>query len=474
MPSVRRLLPITLLLSLLLAAPASANRNQALTFEAPRDLLNPATRPVALEEMQSLGVRALRVILTWSLVAPSPGASQQPNFDPTDPNAYKWGEYDPLMQAAKARTWPVLLTISGPVPKWATKARLDSLTRPLPAAFEAFATAVGRKYGSQVSTWAIWNEPNQPQFLLPQFGHGGKTISPGIYRSLYQAGVRGLAKAGQGKDRILLGETSPRGTGRVVAPLRFLRGVLCLNARYKRRKSCGPLSAGGYAHHAYTTRQGPFFRPANPDDVTIGVLGRLTKALDRARRARALTSRLPIFLTEFGIQSTPDTQSGVSLAKQVEYRAISERIAYGNRRVVAFSQYLLRDSDPTGPKQYGGFESGLRFANGRPKPSLPGFRLPLAVQRKGSKVSIWGLIRPASPLAFGPLAPTPITPPGAAPTTATIFYADRGSSRFKVLRNVRTDSRGYFTFSSKYRAGRRWNVRWQNFIGTPVGSYRRP
>jgi hypothetical protein len=96
------------------------------------------------------------------------------------------------------------------------------------------------------------------------------------------------------------------------------------------------------------------------------------------------------------------------------------------------------------------------------------------VQRKGSKVSIWGLVRPASPLAFGPLAPTPISPPGAAPTTATIFYADRGSSRFKVLRNVRTDSRGYFTFSSRYRAGRRWNVRWQNFIGTPVGSYRRP
>jgi hypothetical protein len=452
MHAVRRLLPLTLLLCLLLAVPASANRNQALTFEAPRDLLNPVTRPAALEEMQSLGVRALRVILTWSLVAPSPGSAQQPSFDATNPDGYRWGEYDALMQAARARSWPVLLTISGPVPKWATKAKLDNLTRPTPAAFEAFATAVGRKYGSQVSTWAIWNEPNQPQFLRPQFAHGGKAISPAI----------------------LLGETSPRGTGRVVAPLSFLRGTLCLNRRYKRRKSCGPLPAGGYAHHAYTTRQGPFFRPANPDDVTIGVLGRLTKALDRARRAGALTSRLPIFLTEFGIQSTPDRQSGVSLAKQVEYRAISERIAYDTRRVVAFSQYLLRDSDPSGPKQYGGFESGLRFADGRPKPSLPAFRLPLAVRRKGSKVSIWGLVRPASPLAFGPLAPTPITPPGAGPTTVTILYADRGSSRFKVLRTARTDSRGYFRLSAKYRGGRRWNVRWQSFSGSPVGAYSRP
>jgi hypothetical protein len=96
------------------------------------------------------------------------------------------------------------------------------------------------------------------------------------------------------------------------------------------------------------------------------------------------------------------------------------------------------------------------------------------VKRKGSKVSIWGFVRPASPLAFGVLAPTPITPPGAAPTTATITYADRGSSRFKVLRSVRTDARGYFRLSSRFRAGRRWNVRWQSFIGAPVGSYRRP
>jgi hypothetical protein len=474
MQPVRRLLPITLLLCLLLAAPASASRSQALTFEAPRDLLNPATRPAAMAEMESLGVHALRVILTWALVAPSPGSAQQPDVDLRNPSAYKWGEYDPLMAAAKARNWPVLLTISGPVPKWATKAKLDNLTRPMPAAFQAFATAVGRKYGTQVGTWAIWNEPNQPQFLRPQFAHGGKAISPAIYRGLYRAGVRGLTLAGQGNDRMLLGETSPRGTGRVVAPLSFLRGTLCLNAHYKRRKSCGPLRADGYAHHAYTTRQGPYFRPANRNDVTIGVLGRLTTALDRARRAGALTRRLPIYLTEFGIQSTPDTQSGVSLAKQVEYRAISERIAYDNRRVAAFSQYLLRDSDPTGPKQYGGFESGLRFANGRPKPSLPAFRLPLAVRRKGSKVSIWGLVRPAAPPIFGPLVPpTPISPPGSAPTTATLLYADRGSSRFKVLRTVRTDSRGYFLVSAKFRAGRRWNIRWQSFSGTPVRAYTR-
>jgi len=463
---VRRLLLLTALLSLALAAPAAASPGQSLTFEAPRDLLNPVLRPSAFEELQSLGVRSLRVILTWSVVAPAANESAPPaGFDPSDPNAYNWGEYEGLMAGAKARGWPVLMTISGPVPKWATQAKLDNLTRPDPAAFASFVTAVGRKYGAQVSTWAIWNEPNQPQFLRPQFSGGGQATSPGLYRQLYQAGQLGLQASGQGADRVLIAETSPRGTGRVVAPLAFLRGMLCLDNAYKRRPSCQPLRAGGYAHHAYTTRQGPFFVPPVPssrNDVTIGVLSRLTIALDKAFKAGALTSRLQIYLTEFGIQSTPDTQSGVSLAKQVEYRAIAERIAYANPRVVAFSQYLLRDSDPTGPKEYGGFESGLRFADGRPKPSLPAFRLPLAVERRGSKASIWGLVRPAQATAYP------------AVTTATITYADRGSSRFRKLRTVTTNKRGYFSFTTAWRKGRRWNVTWQSFSGTPVGSFTRP
>ena len=447
---------MTILLCLLLpAASASASRTQGLTFEAPRDLMNPVTRPAALNELQSLGVRSLRVILAWSAVAPAPNEAQRPNFEPSDPDAYNWGEYDALMAAVKERGWSVLMTVSGPVPKWATAAKLDNVTRPSATAFAAFMTAVGRKYGDQVNLWAIWNEPNQPQFLRPQYARGGKATSPLIYRSLFLAGQRGLRKAGQGTDTVLLGETSPRGNNRVVRPLAFLRGVLCLNAKYKRVGKCAALSAGGYAHHAYTTRQGPSFKPP-ADDVTIGALSRLTKALDRAQAVGALTSRLPIHLTEFGIQSTPDTISGVSLAKQVEYRAISEKIAYDNPRVVSFSQYLLRDSDPTGPKQYGGFESGLRFADGKPKPSLPAFRLPLAVQRRGSKASIWGLVRPATGV-----------------TSVTISYANKGSSRFLPLKTVQTNALGYFTFQTSYRAGRRWNVAWQGQTGSPVGAYTR-
>ncbi len=456
---MRRLLfPLTVVLLLALAPAASASRTQSLTFEGPKDFLNPESRPAALDEVGGLGVRSLRVIVQWSSVAPGSDQAERPAFEPTDPDAYDWGEYGALLDAARQRGWEVLVTISGPVPKWATAARRDNVTRPSPTAFAAFVTALGRKFGDQIDTWAIWNEPNQPQFLRPQFARGGQAESPKIYRRLFQAAVRGLANAGQGDDKVLIGETSPRGNrSRIVPPLRFMRGMLCLNSKYKKRRACGALDADGYAHHAYTTRQGPYFVPPAPhsrDDVTIGVLSRLTKALDRARAAGAFKKRLPIYLTEFGIQSTPDTQSGVSLAKQVQFRAISERIAWTNPRVAAFSQYLLRDSDPTGKNEYGGFESGLRFADGRPKPSLRAFRLPLAVKRIGSRVSIWGLVRPAT-----------------GRVRATITYADRGSSRFKTLRTVTTDARGYFTVRSTYRKGRRWNVKWESFAGSPVGSY---
>jgi hypothetical protein len=361
---------VVLALAMLVAVPiAHASHSQPLTFEAPRDLLDPGRRPAALDELGSLGVRSLRVVLYWRSVAPAAESRVRPTFDATDPNAYDWGEYAPVLQAAADRGWPVLLTVSGPVPRWATEGARDTVTRPRPKEFRKFMTAVARRFGGQVATWSIWNEPNHPQFLQPQYDSHKHPASPRLYRSLFQAAQRGLSEAGWGSAPILMGETAPRGTGKVVAPLTFLRGALCLDSRYRRSKSCKAVDIDGYAHHAYTTRAGPFFRPRQPNDVTIGVLSRLVSALDRAGRAGAIPARLPIFLTEFGIQSKPDPYYGVSFTQQYEYRAISERIAYDNPRVAAFSQYLLTDDRPRegvpSSARFGGFErSGCRSPRG--------------------------------------------------------------------------------------------------------------
>lgn len=175
--------------------------------------------------------------------------------------------------------------------------------------FGRFAEAVGRRYGAFIDAYSIWNEPNHPEFLRPQWTGYRTPTSAALYRQLFQAGERGLAAAGIGSVPVLLGETAPRGTSHVVYPLTFLRRVLCLNGDYERDRSCGRLRADGYAHHPYTTRLGPFFRPPDRRDVTIGSLSRLNRALLRAGRAGAVRRGLPLWLTEFGIQSLPDTQS---------------------------------------------------------------------------------------------------------------------------------------------------------------------
>jgi hypothetical protein len=458
-----RALLLTAALAVLLALPsgASANTSQFTLFEAPRELLSDdaALRAQTFDEIQGFGVHWVRIVLYWHSVAPQPDSATVPAFDERDPNAYPgFGRYDRAISEARARGIRVLLTVSGPVPKWATRDHRDTVTRPSPTRFERFMTAVGKRYRDQISYWAIWNEPNHPDFLGPQYGAGKTPLSPGIYRQLVFAADRGLRASGNASDRVWLGETAPRGTGKDVAPLTFLRGALCLDSKYHKRSSCKKMPGDGWAHHAYTPASGPFFVPRSRNDVTIGVLGRLNSALAKAGNAGAIRKDMPIYLTEFGIQSFPDKIQGVSQQQQAEYRSISERIAYRNARVRGFSQYLMRDDDPRPGsilQRYSGFESGLRTSAGVPKLAYEGFRLPVVAARGSRSTSLWGLVRPAS-----------------GRTTVTIEYRNAGSSSWRKLKTKGTNASGYWSTTTSAKSGRQYRVRWTTFTGPPTRAYR--
>ena len=449
MHDLRRL---TLLLALGLgllvpAAAAHASTSQTTYFEAPVDLLrDQPTRDATFPKLDALGVKALRITMFWADVAPSPKDRAKPDFDTTDPANYDWSRYDDAIRQAKARGWKVLLTVSGPVPVWATDdPRKDSqATRPDPSEFAQFVTAVGRQYGDLVDTYSVWNEPNLPRFLGPQFVKG-KAVSPDIYRELYKGFLKGIASAGHADTPVLLGEFEPRGTGQAVAPLTFLRGVLGLDSRYKRIKGRPKLRIDGIATHPYTTSAGPFFKPSGPNDVTIGVISRMIRAMDRAARAGVLNKGLPLYLTEFGIESTPDPIRGVSLQRQEEYRAVSEKFAYDNKRVVGFSQYLLRDDTDTA-----GFQTGLERSDGRAKPSLDGFRLPLVVTPTSTtRAGLWGHVRPAT---------------GA--TTVQVQRRTGGSGAWSDVGTTTTDAAGYWRLNVSYRSSRQYRVQWTAPDGT--------
>lgn len=237
-----------------------------------------AARDAALRRMKALGADTVRATVLWTNVAQGARRRGFVAADHTTYPQHRWDPYDNLSKVATALGLTVLFNVTGPGPAWAHErapvARLQRSWKPSPAGFEAFVTAVGRRFAGgvvdptdgvaipRVSSWSVWNEPNQAGWLSPQWERG-RPASPALYRALFAAGRRGLDASGHEHDFVLVGETAPLGRSRgtpkgpadPVRPKLFLRELLC-----ERRRSPGcattagrtPLRASGWAHHPYT------------------------------------------------------------------------------------------------------------------------------------------------------------------------------------------------------------------------------
>jgi hypothetical protein len=418
-------------------------------------------RDQALDQVVELGVNTVRLGVLWSDVAPDTEPADWRPADPADPH-YDFSLYDGFMRAAEARNLKVLVTISGPGPPWTTRTGIAD-TAPDPGKFGAFASAVASRYSGHfdpdgggdepdlpgASMWSVWNEPNLSIFLKPQL-RNGVPYSPILYRQLYLA-AQSAIEAGDPGSPILIGETAPTRGLDGVDPIPFARGVLCLDPIAAAAATCrsGHIDAAGWATHPYSTRgTPPFVDPPGPDFVTLPSLANLELVLDQAADAGRLAPALPVYISEYGIQSKPDPTVGIPLETQAEYLSISEQLAYADPRIRSYAQYLMRDDPPDRVPgfRFGGFESGLRFWNGPKKPSYDSFRLPLVVRRSGDRVSIWGLVRPAT-----------------AATSVEIRVQDGG--RTKHLENLKTSEAGIFSLESAYLQGRLWQVRWRSPSG---------
>jgi hypothetical protein len=167
--------------------------------------------------------------------------------------------------------------------------------------------------------------------------------------------------------------------------------------------------------------------PPNSDDASIGTLSRVTRTLDRlrARNRFAGPSRIPLWLTEFGVQTDPpDYLFGAPIKRVPGYLGLSERLAYRNARVYSYSQYPLVDD-----RGLAGFQSGLRFSNGKPKTAIYNeYRLPILVKRSGrSTIEFFGGVRAAD-----------------AGGTVVLYSRTGPKAAFKPLRTVQLGAHGYF------------------------------
>jgi hypothetical protein len=399
-------IPLALLALAALPAYAAASWSQHAVFQDDHNLLErgDAARERTLDELRGLGVDVIKAQLSWSEVAPR-GRRRPTGFVAADPAQYPgWGRYDALVRDVEARGMSVMLALSPPYPGWATAKRGDrvGVDRPSPRAFGEFAEAAGRRYPS-VGIWTIGNEPNHPGFLYPQATRRRVPFAPHHYRALVREAVAGLHRSGHSASTILFGELLPIGKSRyfrknTIKPLRFIREFFCLDSSWRafrgraaRMRGCQryrPITGvTGFGYHPYTRPNGPRGREPSSDDATIRSYGRITRALDTARRkGRIAGPRLSIWNTEFGFQSDPPDRFQTRLARIPGFMAESELwISLRNRRVASFSQYI-----------FGTWQGGLRFDDGGAKKGVyDGYRLPIFVRLLGPQaVEVWGAARP--------------------------------------------------------------------------------
>jgi hypothetical protein len=444
------------LLAALLASPAHAASGLELGIADDGVLFGDQSAAAqAVQQWQQLGIKAVRLHARWVAIAPDPQATAPPvGFNAADANdpLYNWSALDAAVKLLRDAGIKPVLSVTGSGPLWGSQvpALGNPRYKPDPAKFADFAYAVATRYRDDVDTYIIWNEPNQPGWLQPQFnctGHRCTPASPHLYRQIVLAAQPAI-KAADPSAQVLIGALAPRG-GRPVRrnimmrPLTFIRALGCVDDRYRPLRT-GPcrgfrtLRADGFAYHPHGVLRGPSTPDPNPDDAAIADLPRLERALDKVGAAWGLRPthgvRMNLYLTEFGYQtSPPDPYSGVAPRIQARWLQQAAYVAWHDPRVKCLMQYEWRDEPlkqrGVGAKAFASWQSGLLFADGRPKPALAGFRNPFWIQVARGRVlaQFWGQVRP----------------PGV--NSVTLMRRSRAGTRWTSVGVIPTDGLGYWS-----------------------------
>jgi len=383
-----------------LAAPTAPGLRTAIEEYAPPGPEGSLTT----ERIRAAGASAVKIVVSWSQIAP---AEPAPGFDPTNPfdPGYEWGELDREVNLAVASGLEPIVVLFG-APRWAEGGpgvAAGGINAPDPDQLALFARAAALRYDGthaglpRVRYWDVWNEPNVSLFMIPQF-EAGKPVSIARYREMVND-VAGAVKAVHPDNLVIAGELFPNAVMRpelqAVAPLAFLRGLLCVSGGPHPRRTCRTrVDADIIGVHPYSSG-GPSDRPANPENVWIGNLSSVRTLIAAAQRSGNLVSSGPVgfWVTEFAWNTNPPDAGGVPV--NLDARWIAEALYRMSRSGVSLAVYFgLRD----GPPAPSIFQTGLYYscAGGMqcdlPKPSLAAFRFPFVAYTTNRKrqVVVWG------------------------------------------------------------------------------------
>lgn len=453
-------------------AAAGAPAAHAATFEVGMEdegliLSNQHLAPAAVEAWKNFGVDVVRIHARWWEIAPDGSSASKPSgFDAgnhLDPK-YDWAKLDAAIHMVRVHNIRVMLTLTGPGPLWSSSepAKRNPRYKPDPKAFADFAKAAATRYKADVDRYLIWNEPNQKGWLQPQWEKiSGKyqPVSPHIYRSLVRA-AQPVVKAADPGAEVVIGELAPVGNKPIsvdtpMRPLAFLRSLGCVDDRYKTVKSgrCkGFKAAKGdtLGYHPHPQKYAPDRVNPDQDAAQFGDLKRLFTTIDKLRARKRISISKTIHLTEFGYEtSPPDPSSGISTSLQTKYLQQASYIAWATKRVRGLSFYQWDDERVqnlgSGTKRYSGWQTGLRFNDGRPKPVLSIMASPFVIDQKAGAKSglLWGQVR------------------AEAQPQVKIEVRAKGSSEFKAVttRNANAVD-GTFSYRTTLQAGASYRYTW--------------
>jgi hypothetical protein len=393
------------------------------------------------QRMRAAGSSVMKIVISWSQIAPAEPPAGFAAGNPFSPG-YDWYELDREVNLAVASEQEPFVVLYG-APRWAAGGPATmaggGIYAPDPGQLAQFARAAALRYDGtraglpRVRYWGVWNEPNVSLFLTPQF-QAGAPVSIARYRAMVD-GVAGAVKSVRADNLVVAGELFPNAIMRsglqAIAPLAFLRGLLCMSGRTRPRPTCHTrVSADIVSVHPYTSG-GPSDRPANPDNVWIGNLSSMRALIAAAQRSGNLvsTGAAGLWVSEFGWNTAPPSSRGVPVS--LDARWISEALYLMSRSGVSLAVYFgLRDGPPASTIFQTGLYYGCPGGVGcdLPKPGLAAFRFPFVAYATSRRrqVAVWGR-----------------TPAGA-PGTVQIQSSTAGG-RWRRLNGLRAGGDGLFT-----------------------------
>ena len=322
----------------------------------------PTDREAAFERMYAMGVRALRIDVTWAFIEQSPGRYDWRFVDGEVADAQRAGLHvigilccgNKLYSSLGAAADQTPVGSGGGLPPfqigWSALFPPDD-----PADYARFAGAAAAHFAGRIGAWEIWNEENEGyRFWEPH-------EDPAAYGKLLCA-AHDAIKAADASAPVLFGgvfypavPTTGAGTpgGPGTSGPDFVKGAYAADPQIGR---CYDVMA--YHPYAY-----PFTAP----ELDVPIRGSVLAAADGMRAAMGSDAGThPLWITEVGWPTHSETY-GVSELKQAQYSARMAAATFAQGLPV-LTFYTYGDAaDPTGGANQEAWFGYFR-ADGSPKP----------------------------------------------------------------------------------------------------------